>query len=532
MPLFRAARRMIGLATRPVVASASTTKGESIEAPRVVDPDDVCASDVRSETIAAPQTWHQAVLHWSLADNSPGWRSRCLRVLAVISLAGLVSIQIIALMAVIRAFDPYLRSCNDSTNCVTGLWCRALNKNGYCLPCDYPPAFCDETKLASPYLVGNLDELSNAPQEMVLQMDGTEYGDGVLGWKNAPSTNNATQDWQAFILPQVRTEMCSGCQKSITGYKALNVQQAGHVMAMRWWDLATTLMISIVVSLTVWSECGDVKVAMARLWKVDAPLLSESSLLRIMLSVIQMARLYLLVPINISAVPIFILTSGGDALNQCLNTVALLFILEIDDLAFGSLLSEGLKESLAAMPPISVRTGTPFAVRRIYTQVVMALAIWAPLWLYSGGWLSDGDSWAICLELVLFIWYVAAAIETSLVFLADKRVQWRHRWVAAMISLMLLLCSWLLVNTIIHALGGAVYEPPSDLKKATGSVPIFSNGAFLQPISYTLENSRRQDPEDRYWFFADPDGLRGLYNEMGQGTEEGEAGGNDLYPAE
>ena len=62
-----------------------------------------------------------------------------------------------------------------------------------------------------------------------------------------------------------------------------------------------------------------------------------------MLGAVLWRRRWLFLPCLVTTVPMLVLTKGGDALSVCLNTVAILFLCDIDNIAFDLALGERVR---------------------------------------------------------------------------------------------------------------------------------------------------------------------------------------------
>lgn len=464
-------------------------------------------NDPVEDTMPPSSTWHQTVFHTCLVDTTPGWRGRTVRALAASSLLLLVAVQTIALVAIMRAFDPWGSKCDDSSTCATGLYCSKIvmedaKTTGVCLSCNYPPAFCSTDAIANARTNLTTEDFVRISETAPRNASGAVLVFGtpgllIYGWLNPDG-----DPWFSAILDEERVAMCAGCQKSITGYKRAEEQQAARVQDMDWWDWITFLMISIVIALTVWDEIKDAQIAMLRLWRVDAPLLSEQQLYRAALSFVGLARQFLLVPLNLAAAPLFVLHSGGDALNMCLNTVAVLFVLEVDDLAVASGLGRRALALLEATPPLRMRKGDEdlFDLRRTFYQAIMVIAMFTPLLIFRRGFRTDLNGNSIVMEVIYLIWFLAAALEVLVVSLAastcasswaSQRIKWAH----AAVALVLLACVWIVVQSILHALATTLYNTYFLYGR-----PVDYGNAFV-PLSIYRSEASLQDANDPSWIF-------------------------------
>jgi hypothetical protein len=287
------------------------------------------------------------------------------------------------------------------------------------------------------------------------------------------------------------------------------------------------VMISIVIAMTAWQECEDVKVALVRLWRCEMPMVSEQNIWRVVIFAVEIFRHFLLIPLMLATVPLFVLNDGGDALSQCLNTVAVLFILEIDDLAVASGLGKSIQSALEEVPAIvferheanlfvffrvlaaGTRTGatrwramagwvltaTACLVSQVLYMATTVIIVFIPLWLFQNGRLTNTYTNLICLETTTFTWFLLAATELIVVSLVGYRqgtILRRCAFAAAGVAVIAI--AWLVVQSIIFAFFQLQYNIGGD--DALG----YDRNYFLEPLHKLREEGAYQNPRDAEWF--------------------------------
>jgi len=260
-------------------------------------------------------------------------------------------------------------------------------------------------------------------------------------------------------------------------------------------------MISIVIALTTWAECEDVKIAWSRLWRYRAPNF-ERQVWRCLLIIVEAMRHFMLVPLLVSTVPLFVLNQGGDALSQCLNTVAIVFILEIDDLAVGNGLGKKTQEALEGDKGMELRSREHnlFIVRRVFYQVVIISQVFAPLLLFlyggqgGGGRLTDSYANFYCLETTFLIWFVAALIEPVIVMFGGGPKD-AKKWAWLLLAWVGIFVGWLVVQTSLRYLLINIYNQPG-----IEGIGDPENGNFLEPLYTVREEESVQNPQNVFWY--------------------------------
>jgi len=454
----------------------------------------VKVSDVDSdmEAITPPSTWHEIVLYKCLLDETTGPAAALLWAL---SLGALVICQMIALVAVLRSLDPYSQPCADSGGCAKGYFCNAWWGPAICDTCSYPPAFCDATALANAVdITTPLAVQHGSFNATVAAGAGHPFGtllrlmDGRLAFINdGPSPQ---QKWMSVLKESERLLMCDGCQKKVTGYANPTIRARDNAVGMVWYDWMTFVMIGGMIALIVWSECEDVKVAGARLWSHRMPLRSPRQILRMWLFIVEVARHFMVVPLLLLSIPVMVLNEGGDAKSQCLNTVAILFILDIDELLVSNGLGSKLKASLEEAPQVlySKRGAMLFGGLRYLTMLTVLVALFTPILFFRRGFLSSSVT-NVCLDIVFFIWFLQACVELLLLLVASERR--RIDFLYGLGGLVALMFTWICVNFTTQSILIYIYangDPEWTMEMSKD----INNGHTLIPFNHLQEDMKHQ----------------------------------------
>jgi hypothetical protein len=126
--------------------------------------------------------------------------------------------------------------------------------------------------------------------------------------------------------------MCSTCTTS-NGFETFGDFARERVDSMMLQDWLALGLASLVVAFAVFVEVRDCLLCEKSL-RVIAKRREVPRGWRFAIRGLNMARYYILLPNVILSVVMLVLNDGGNVKNVCLNTVAVLFLLEVDNLAF------------------------------------------------------------------------------------------------------------------------------------------------------------------------------------------------------
>ena len=224
-----------------------------------------------------PHSFHQTTIYYGLVrQDTPPRRKYGLLAASI----GIVFLQ--CFVATGLSLGVNLSSCSEHSDCTLGTWCE----QGLCEWCLTHNEHCCR---------------ANSTKSC-------EWGE------------KETQD------------MCSACTTS-KGFETFGDFARERVDSMMLQDWLALLLASLVVAFAVFVEMRDCLLCEKSL-RVIAKRRDVARGWRFAIRGLNMARYYILLPNVILSVVMLVLNDGGNVKNVCLNTVAVLFLLEVDNLAF------------------------------------------------------------------------------------------------------------------------------------------------------------------------------------------------------
>ena len=164
---------------------------------------------------------------------------------------------------------------------------------------------------------------------------GTFCDGGLCEWclhiyKNDCCQTNSTES--CWWDEEESQNMCSKCitDEGFEAYKDVVQERVGSMMVQDWLAL---LLASIVVSFAVFAEMRDAIICSMTLRDISQKREVPRGW-RFAIRGLNFARYYIMLPNVIVSVVMLVLNDGGDVKNVCLNTVAVLFLLEVDNQAY------------------------------------------------------------------------------------------------------------------------------------------------------------------------------------------------------
>jgi hypothetical protein len=151
--------------------------------------------------------------------------------------------------------------------------------------------------------------------------------------------------------PAAIESWCTGCVDPLTYEAGVMTQldvMTSNVSGMGPFDIITLLFATMVIALHVVAELKGIELVnyaishAERSKEMGGPLDlgKHAGVLRI----INGLRRWVFLPTLVGAIPVLIAFKGGDALSLCMNTVAILFLTEIDDVLFNYGVGERVRE--------------------------------------------------------------------------------------------------------------------------------------------------------------------------------------------
>jgi hypothetical protein len=297
------------------------------------EPDNAAEESVRllareemGKKAATPCNFHQAAVFFNLIHNQ-GSSKQVTRSMLVLSCV-LIWMQLLSVLAFV--YGVYNSTCSRSSDCFVGQFCSPSSglKQMMCHPC-------------------------------MLQWSALCSKDGSV----AEQPSSAPALWQKSIWPEetmsadTLQKMCLAC---MVEYSFLPGRDAarGNVAKMSSADVFIFVLCLGLISLSVINELRDIFLcAFARLGDPAVTIAAEqraanglAPIPRSMLSLVphasstwklhwilfvhQCIRHYAVLPVLIMSIPMLVVVQGSSGVSICLNSVGVLFVLEMDNLAY------------------------------------------------------------------------------------------------------------------------------------------------------------------------------------------------------
>lgn len=163
-----------------------------------------------------------------------------------------------------------------------------------------------------------------------------------LGAKPELANLSVTEFWFPYSESSVRA-WCETCRQM--GDNTIDTTSSGSTMqanvtAMAMGDWMAMQFCSFVVAFSVVGELKDIELCNLAVVQAGENL---SFVWQLLLAILGWARRWIFLTSIVLLIPGLVLLKGGDALNICLNTVAILFLSEIDNLSFAVALGEKVR---------------------------------------------------------------------------------------------------------------------------------------------------------------------------------------------
>lgn len=215
--------------------------------------------------------------------------------------------------------------------------------------------------------------------------------------------------------PTAILEWCDGCVNPST-YEVETQSQVmmmvSNVAGMGTFDTFTLVFATTVIALHVVSELKgielvDIAIRQAeRSFEMGGPM--DIGTYGRPLKFINVVRRWVFLPTQVAAIPILIGFRGGDALNICMNTVAMLFLMEIDDVLFHYGVGERVRRRAMVAGRVELSRTEEASIERTKSTHVILLCASV---LYAVRTLNDGYVWAVFLQFGAF--WLGAVLEAG-----------------------------------------------------------------------------------------------------------------------
>jgi hypothetical protein len=315
-----------------------------------------------------PNSLHQATVYYALVSDTGGPR---LKYKLLAASYAIVALQ--AFVAIGIFWGSSFRTCNYHDDCVRGMWCKRNKPTG--------GGFCEKCK----------------------------------GRDNRECCGNSTRIvGECRIDVDVNPGMCDACTDD--GGEFINYRPALRINigAMMPHDWAALLLAAVVVSYGVFGEIRDATLCRFALQRIC----DEREVGRAWpwaLHTLNYLRLFALAPYIIGCVMALVVVETGNSIAICLNAVAILFLVEIDNLAFTHALDESLRIEAEQHGRILLTVNEARIVDAIKVVCVFSIPVAI---LYGVG---SSDPWVIVGVCAPFPCMVVALVQSVL----EAKVRWR-----------------------------------------------------------------------------------------------------------
>lgn len=296
----------------------------------------------------APANFHLATVFY-LATDAP--EDAAMVGQAPLLFAGSLAMVVLQSVAAVGVFGGTIHpSCATSDHCDAGTYCSVGREYEHCEYCSYGPA--EDTH--------NLTLVTQAC--------------------TIPYAARVNELGDAF-LPTTVASWCTACVRNDGTVDPMSHDSliAGHQHAMGLFDYAALVFASFIVAFTVVGELKDIQVTSIAVTHADEKL---SKGWTFALRFVLWMRRYVFLPIVVANVPTLVLLKGGDALRICLNAVAILFLCEIDNIAFDFALGERVRTRVEAAGRVNLADDEAAALARtkVVHVVLIVLSLVVAVW--------------------------------------------------------------------------------------------------------------------------------------------------------
>ena len=245
-----------------------------------------------------PASFVHVTMAWSLNVEKPmSHRVACLGAAVTLTL-----VQLLTLVSFTRAsFEGACTSNDDCTQRTRGTWCRV--QKGRCASCIFGDA-CGANGSSAAWIASLPSP--DSPMQQAL-FDGN------------------------FIKDEYET-MCEACMDSRGKYTTSNEVEYNHVSFMKWRDWMSLALVSLIIAIFLARELVSIKRCEALL-RHGGKRGAGAGWRAMLWFVCALRQFAILLQLGASVV-VLIYAHGGDIFSVCVNAVATLFLLELDEALF------------------------------------------------------------------------------------------------------------------------------------------------------------------------------------------------------
>jgi len=332
-----------------------------------------------------PTNFHQATVHFLAADapeDAAMARRAPLLYAGSLAMVGLQSATAVGVL-----IGTFLPSCATSDQCGAGTYCEvgARDRCGFCggdvpLPLETEGACTYELTAGGGEFTAadaacttrnNANDANHAGYNLTLveEVCTLPYAERVGMRGNAVEQtypDTAVASW------------CETCVRNDGTVHAVDVV-AGNLAAMGPFDHVALAFAAFIVAFTVVGELKDIELCSMAIAHAGERL---SKGWRRALGFLLGMRRWVFLPALVANVPILVQFKGGDALSICLNTVAILFLCDIDNITFDLALGERVRARVEDAGHVELDDAEASALARTKAVHValLVLAVLGAVW--------------------------------------------------------------------------------------------------------------------------------------------------------
>ena len=140
------------------------------------------------------------------------------------------------------------------------------------------------------------------------------------------------------------SEMCQVCTNRNDELITADGARNDNLRLMSSSDWAALLLASIIITCGIYAELRDQMLCEFMLAAALQRSTGKGTIPRLLVSILGILRLFAFLPSMLTVVVALVFLHGGTALQICLNSVAVVFLVELDNMAFTYMLNEDLRK--------------------------------------------------------------------------------------------------------------------------------------------------------------------------------------------
>jgi len=360
-----------------------------------------------------PENWHMATLFAFKTDDAD------LRRRAPLMFAGAAFMVIFQTLCIIGvAVGTMSPSCASNMQCNSGNYCFAgFNR---CEACGY--AFLNLGR----EVTADGDVLNDPNSDRFVGYNTTHAAEFCEedGPNSYMRTAGQLPGTTMQLEPQKAAESwCAACVHTTDHGEArvvvdpfrIGLLMAEHITAMGLFDCITLIFASFFVAMGATSELQDIQIFELALLHSGTELHGRC---RMSLVCLNFVRRWVFLPSLVTAVPTLVVLKGGDALNVCMNTVAVMFLTEVDEglYAFGlssaerSMVEDGGRTTVSCPEQKTLRSSKWTHALLIMVSILSPVIIGPPS---AGSGISESTSLLILMLQAFVVFWMGGLAEAT-----------------------------------------------------------------------------------------------------------------------